>query len=551
MKSDTPKNLKESLSSKITKEIHSNEFFYKHIAELTPDAVVIHSGGKIRYANPGAVKLVQATNVGELIGKPVMKFIHKDSVPLIQERIKKMLSQSKVAPFVEEKFITVKGNIIYVETKAVPFTFQGEKAILAIIRDITARKQVERNLQFLSEANNLLSSSLDYRTTLANITALAVPHIADWCVVDMKTEKGIEQLAVAHVDSRKVKWAKELRRKNPPDPNAKTGVPQILRTGKTEYYYEITDKMLVATAENEEQLELLRKLKFSSIMMVPIRVTNETMGVITFVSAESGHHYTKTDLTIAEELSKRAGLAIESALLYSQAQQAITVRDEFITLASHELKTPLASIKMYGQILHKQLEKRGDTALMNFLEKMDQQTDRLTLLVNDLLNVSKIQHGKLEYNFEDVDLTTLVHDIVEVMRQVSLKHTIFIEGEIKKTVRADPFRIYQVLTNLLTNAIKYSPEADKILVRLSTDKKFVKITVQDFGIGIDPDHQEKVFDQFYRIIDPNKRKFSGLGMGLFISHEIIDRHGGSMSVKSDKGKGSQFSFTLPSVAHAT
>ena len=551
MKSDTPKNLKESLSSQITKEIHSNEFFYKHIAELTPDAVVIHSGGKIRYANPGAVKLVQATNVGELIGKPVMKFIHKDSVPLIQERIKKMLSQSKVAPFVEEKFITVKGNIIYVETKAVPFTFQGEKAILAIIRDITARKQVERNLQFLSEANNLLSSSLDYRTTLANITALAVPHIADWCVVDMKTEKGIEQLAVAHVDSRKVKWAKELRRKNPPDPNAKTGVPQILRTGKTEYYYEITDKMLVATAENEEQLELLRKLKFSSIMMVPIRVTNETMGVITFVSAESGHHYTKTDLTIAEELSKRAGLAIESALLYSQAQQAITVRDEFITLASHELKTPLASIKMYGQILHKQLEKRGDTALMNFLEKMDQQTDRLTLLVNDLLNVSKIQHGKLEYNFEDVDLTTLVHDIVEVMRQVSLKHTIFIEGEIKKTVRADPFRIYQVLTNLLTNAIKYSPEADKILVRLSTDKKFVKITVQDFGIGIDPDHQEKVFDQFYRIIDPNKRKFSGLGMGLFISHEIIDRHGGSMSVKSDKGKGSQFSFTLPSVAHAT
>lgn len=843
-------------SKNIGKDLQSSDIFYKHVVELTPEAVVIHSGGEIIYANPAALKLIGAKSAKQVIGKQVINFIHKDSLPLIQSRIKNMLNNYKVAPFVEEKFITLNNEILLAETKAVPFIFKGKPAILAILRDISTRKKVqekqeylekvstllnasvdykttlttickllvpqiadyirialldgnnhieevatyhadpkklslvkklyrtygnredsthgvsqilksgkaeimekvtqqsasylknnkeiknvisslgltsymgiplkvnkrvigvivissarkeriytkedlkfaegiaeriayavenarlfknlqqeldekikaqeaqaqmasyldqtfdavllwefnaikivywnkgaeelygykkeeaigkkthdllktihpipffkiqsillkegrwegelihitknngrrtisckkvlftekngakyvletnrditerlrfENNLQFLSDSSKILASSLDYKTTLKNIAELAVPEIADWCSVEMKTKNGIEQLAVAHIDPKKVKWAKELNKKNPPDPNSTTGTPNIFRTGKSEFYPEVTDEMLIAAAKDEKQLALLRKLMLGSVMMVPIKINNETIGVISFIVAESGNHYTKSDLAIAEELSVRAGLAIENARLYTEAQRAVNVRDEFISLASHELKTPITSLKIYAQTLSKQFEKRGDLLSQQYFKKMDEQTDRLALLVNDLLNVSKIQHGKLEYNWEDVDLNEIVKDTVEVLQGITIKHKIIVKGKLKKTVRADPYRIYQVITNLVTNAIKYSPDADKVILHLSSNNKFVKVIVQDFGIGIRIDQHKKIFNQFYRAIDPNERQFPGLGMGLFISNEIIERHGGKMNVISSKGKGSQFSFTLPKI----
>ena len=839
--------------STIGKELQTSDIFYKHIVELSPDAVVIHSDGKIMYANQAALTLMEAKNAGEVVGQPVMKFIHKDSIPLIKSRIEQMLSKHKVAPFVEEKFISLKGRIVFAETKAIPFTFHGKQAILAIVRDISTRKKLEekqnflekvsillnasvdykttltnickllvpyladyirialvndndqieevaayhsdpkkialvsklysaykgrsgvthgvsqiiesgtseiieqvtpqsekflrknskikqiteklgltsymgiplkinkkvmgvitissskedrmytkddlefaqeiagriayavenallfaklqkeldekikaqeretrlvsyldqtfdaiilwkysgeivywnkgaqefygytkeeamgknihsllktiypvpfsqmqaafnkkgrwegelihvmknnkpltvsckkvlitekdggkyvfetnrditerlhfeKNLTFLSESSKSLATSLDYKTTLANIAKLAVPHMADWCSVDVTTEKGIEQLAIAHVDPQKVAWAKELNKKNPPDPEAKTGVPNVIRTGKSEYYPKITDEMLVAAAQDKEQLKLLRDLLFSSIMIVPIRVNNETIGAISFVSAESGRFYTKSDLVIAEELSARAGLAIENAQLYQNAKRAVNLRDEFISLASHELKTPITSLKMYAQSLGKQFEKRNDMVMHDYFMRMDQQIDRLALLVNDLLNVSKIQHGKLEFDWKDIDINTVVKDTIEMLQNTNQKHTIVLKGKIEKTIHADSYRIYQVITNLLTNATKYSPDADKIIVHLASQKNFAKVTVQDFGIGIGPSEQKRIFEPFYRANHPNEKRTPGLGMGLFISHEIIKRHGGAIRINSIKGKGSQFIVSLP------
>jgi signal transduction histidine kinase len=418
--------------------------------------------------------------------------------------------------------------------------------VTAINRDVTEQRASEENLRFLAEASKVLGSSLDYRTTLASVAQLGVPEIADWCTVDMLTEDGgIEQLAVAHVDPEKAQWARELNKANPPDPNAPTGVPNVLRTGQSEFYPVITDEMLVAAAKNEEELALIRRIGFSSAMTVPLRIQERAIGAMTFVAAESGRHYTGADLAIAEEVASRAALAVENARLYRDAQRAIAVRDEFMSLASHELKTPVTSLKMYTQVLQRQAERRGDADLADRLIKMDRQTDKLTGLINDLLNVARIQTGQLEYVDELVDLNAIVHECVDTIQPTTTKHHILVEGTIDGHVWGDSERIGQVVTNLLTNAVKYSPRADRVLVRLDASAGNAVISVRDFGIGIGDEHREKIFEQFYRVSDPSEKTYPGLGLGLFIAGEIVKRHGGTITVQSASGEGTTFTLMLP------
>lgn len=411
-------------------------------------------------------------------------------------------------------------------------------------QEIAERKQIENNLLFLSEASKILASSLDSQTTLANVANLAVPHIADWCSIDIQSDSGIQQLAVAHIDPEKVRWAKELNQKNPPDPHAPSGVPNVLRTGTPEFYPDISEDLIVAAARDEEELALIRKIGFTSVMIVPLLVQGKAIGAITFVTAESGRHYTSADLAMAEELASRAALAIENARLYTEAQKAIGIRDDFISIASHELRTPITSLKMYTQLLQKQLARKGEESLVRSCMKMDAQLNKLTALIGDLLNVSKIEHGKLEFQEGMFDLDALVKETVEHIQPTTTKHVIHIEGSIAQPVWGDKDRIGQVLTNLLSNAIKYSPQADTIIVRLTPEPDMVVVSVQDFGIGIDNEHQSNIFTRFYRVSDPEEKTFPGLGIGLYIAHEIIKRHGGNLTVVSGKEKGSQFSFTL-------
>ncbi|MDQ2784150.1 MAG: ATP-binding protein [Chloroflexota bacterium] len=424
----------------------------------------------------------------------------------------------------------------------------SERGLSLYFHDISERKVVEENLDFLAQASKILSSSLDYETTLAQVARLGVPRIADWCSVDMRVEGGaIKQLAITHRDPEKVQWAKELNEANPPDPDAPTGVPNVLRTGQSEFYPEITDAMLVAAAHNEEELTLMRKIGFSSVIVAPMRVQDETIGAITFVSAESGRFYTPSDLAMAEEVANRAALAVANARLYTEAQRAIAVRDEFMSLASHELKTPVTSLKMYTQVLQRQAERRGDSAMTDRFVKMDRQIDKLTGLINDLLNVARIEGGRLEYLDESLDLNAVVQEAVEAVQPITDKHTIAIEGEIDTPVWGDGERIGQVITNLLTNAIKYSPQADRVIVRLAREDGRAMISVQDFGIGIDEAHQPKVFDQFYRVSDPSEKTFPGLGLGLHIANEIVKRHGGTLHVRSVKDAGATFTVIMPLV----
>ena len=218
--------------------------------------------------------------------------------------------------------------------------------------------------------------------------------------------------------------------------------------------------------------------------------------------------------------------------------------DTFVSMASHELKTPVTTVKTLVQILQKRFEASDDKMLLEYLSRMGKQIDQLSGLVTDLLDISKIRTGKFEIYEGAFDIEALVKDIVETYQLLSPNHAIKFEGEVHVKAKGDHDRIGQVLINLLVNAIKYSPKADEIIVRLAANDREVTVSVQDFGIGIKKDHQNKIFERFFQVGNKVGQNFSGLGMGLYISAGIIERHGGRIWVESN-GKGSTFFFTLP------
>ncbi len=220
-------------------------------------------------------------------------------------------------------------------------------------------------------------------------------------------------------------------------------------------------------------------------------------------------------------------------------------KDDFLGIASHELKTPVTSIKAYGQVLQTMFQRKGDIKAVEHLAKMDAQVDKLTSLISDLLDVTKIQSGRMEFHEDFFDFNELANEQVEQLQLTTEKHTIRKELNQSRSVYGDRNRIGQVITNLISNAIKYSPHSEKIVVNTSSDKNNVTLCVKDFGVGIPRDKLDKVFEQFYRVSGTKEITFPGLGLGLYVSSEIIKREGGKIWVESIKGKGSTFCFTLP------
>ncbi|MBW4889815.1 PAS domain S-box protein [Mucilaginibacter sp. HMF5004] len=220
-------------------------------------------------------------------------------------------------------------------------------------------------------------------------------------------------------------------------------------------------------------------------------------------------------------------------------------KDDFIGIASHELKTPVTSIKAYTQVLERMLLKKGEIKEANMINRMDGQINRLNSLVGDLLDVTKINSGKLQFNPVDFDFNTHVKDLIEDLQRTTDKHTLVANFDPTGIVYGDKERIGQVITNLITNAIKYSPNADKIIISSSVNEGNVKLCIQDFGIGIAEKNLDKVFEQFYRVSGDMQHTFPGLGLGLYISSEIIKRENGRIWVSSKEGEGSKFCFSLP------
>jgi PAS domain S-box-containing protein len=420
-----------------------------------------------------------------------------------------------------------------------------------VTRDVSVRKRQERQLRFLSEASTLLVSSLDMKETFSRLTRLAVPMLADLCAVETLADDGsLALVAVAHRDPAQEALARELRRRFPRRPETPHGVMRAIRSGKPELMNDIPEALFMQDAKGDaERLRAFKRLGLRSFLVVPLLARGRCIGALSFASMESGRRYGEDDLHLAEELARRAALALDNSLLYERAQEAIRLRDEFLSVASHELKTPLTPLQMKLQALRREAEAAPQSSLpadrvIRHLQMAESQVRRLGTLVHALLDVSRISDGPLALDLEELDLTALVREVVTRFEGQALKASCPVEVHAPGPVvgKWDRMRLDQVLTNLLSNALKYGP-GKPIHLRVESHEGRATLTVRDEGIGIHPEHLSRIFDKFERAV--SERHYGGLGLGLYIVRQIVEALGGSITTRSTPGEGATFEISLP------
>ncbi|HZY20553.1 MAG TPA: ATP-binding protein [Ramlibacter sp.] len=414
--------------------------------------------------------------------------------------------------------------------------------------DITRRKHIEHDLKFLAEASAELAGVADYETTLDRIARLAVPHFADWCAVDLLQPDGtLERVSAAHVDPEKVHLAHELHRQFPPDPASTSGTWNVLRTGQGMLVPEITFEMLQAGTSSPELLDILRNLGLRSYIGVPLSARGRTMGVLTFITAESGRRYGPGDLALAEDLARRAAVAIDNAQLLLALRESDRAKDVFLATLAHELRNPLAPIWNGLSIIKRA---RGDPVRIEQVgDIIERQVGQLSRLVDDLLDVSRIGTGKVELKKEPTNLVSVIASAVEISRPhiEAAHHKLSISFPDEPTdLVADPARLAQVFSNLLNNAAKYTRKGGRIDLSVEAQPEELVVRVQDNGTGIAPDMLGKVFGLFTQVKQPTERRQGGLGIGLSLVEGLVRLHGGHVEAFSaGLEQGSEFVVRLP------
>jgi PAS domain S-box-containing protein len=426
---------------------------------------------------------------------------------------------------------------------------------LGTCTDIDDTKRSEESSRFQAQASAALAELTDTESTLQKVAALAVPHFADWCTVDMVQRDGsLRRLAAAHANSDKMDFVRELERKFPSRASETRGVRQVIRTGQTEWAASIPEEVFVELSQGEEEhLRIIRELGLKSYISVPMKSRHRVFGAITFVTAESGRVYDLNDVRVAEDLAQRAVIAIENANLVSALKESDRRKDEFLAILAHELRNPLAPMRNAVQILRA----KGPVVpeLQWAREMIDRQINQMTRLVDDLLDVSRITRGRIELRKERVELRAVVNDAVEASRPLMEKrrHTVSVEFPPEPIMLdADPTRLTQVLLNLLNNAAKYMDEGGRIWLTAKRESERVAISVKDTGVGIPPEMLPQIFEMFTQVDRSNERSQGGLGIGLTLVERLVALHGGKVeALSAGPGKGSEFIVRLPVVTQAS
>ncbi|GIV98270.1 MAG: hypothetical protein KatS3mg057_2927 [Herpetosiphonaceae bacterium] len=491
---------------------------------------------------PEALPLARAVSAGETVMDAELCIHHSDG--------SRAIISASATPVIAEDGRQL-GAVLVVRDITAQRALERQKDELLQARDraLAEAIQAQSRLAFLAEASVELATSLDYETTLQRVARLAVPTLADCCAVDVLEEDGaIHPVATVHFDPIKEQQVQELRRRYPTNPTARHGIAHVLRRAVPKIIPEITDTLLESNACDTEHLAMLRGLGFKSGLIVPIVARGRTLGAITFIMAESGRRYDEDDLALAEELARRAAVAIDNARLYHESQEALKIRDQFLSIAAHELKTPITALLGYTQLLQRRAEREGsaDERNVRALHSLSEQAQRLNRLINALLDISRIRTGQFTIERERVDITALARRMVEELQPTLEHHRLEFRAPAEPLfAEGDELRLEQVLQNLLQNAVKYSPNGGLIQVIVDRQDAEVRIAVVDQGIGIPEESLPKLFTRFYRASNVSGGQISGMGIGLYVVKEIIALHGGRLGVESIEGKGSTFTVYLP------
>jgi signal transduction histidine kinase len=417
-------------------------------------------------------------------------------------------------------------------------------------RERAAREEAEaaqRRASFKAEASAVLASSLDYATTLRNLAKLAVPRFADWCVVELADPSGPTTVVAAeHVDASKLDLVWKLRELAPAHADALLDVSAVLRSGKALMKAEIGDDPFEGITSEGAPRDLARALGLRSAITVPMLVHGRTIGVMSFVWAESNRRYTDADLETAVMLGQRAAFAVDHARLHGDLQRAVVARDDLIAVVSHDLRNLLGVMAMSVQGIAKKLPDgaQGERA-QRLAGALKRTTIRMERLIRDLLDFGSIESGRLKLEPQLEDLGAFFGQLADDLRPLAAAKAIRLEvasPSAPLSIRCDRQRVFQVLSNLVGNAVKFTPNGGAILVDARAEENDVVLGVHDSGPGVDAAHQPRIFDRYYQ---GESREAGGVGLGLYIARGIVEAHGGRIWVESVRGEGSHFYFTLP------
>jgi PAS domain S-box-containing protein len=557
----------------LEREDEANRRFATTLRSIGDAVIATDPEGCVTFMNAVAERLTGWPS-NEARGRPlseVFSIFSERTRQVVESPVERVLREGKVVGLANHTILRSRQGVeVPIDDSAAPIRDESGRlsGVVLVFRDVTDEKRQHARREFLSRAGEALVSSLDYRTTLGTVAQFAVPELADWCAVNI-LEAGArvsEQVAVAHVDPGKVKFARELGERYPPDPNATTGVPQVIRSGKSELYAEIPLPLLEAGAQDAEHLRIIRDLHLESAMVVPLRGHARTLGSMTFVYADSGRRYTEADLAFAEDFARRAVMAIENAMamksleeaqakeraLRREAEVANRGKDEFLATVSHELRTPLNAILGWTMTLRtRNLPPEIDRPLAIIERNAHAQTK----LVEDVLDVSRIVSGKLALNLGPTDVSEAVEAAIETVAPAAEAKGISVSHDVAAgplMITADAQRLQQVIWNLLTNAVKFTPKGGTVSARAFNVGSDICVRVSDTGEGIRPEVLPLVFEPFQQADSSITRRHGGLGLGLAIVKHIVTAHGGTVRAESEgEGKGASFEVRLPARVAAT
>ena len=416
-------------------------------------------------------------------------------------------------------------------------------------RRARARSENEqRRSRFLANVSALLATTLDYEATLRNLARLAVPELGDWCVIDMLGEQGqMRRVAVAHVVPAKEPLAWELERRHAMHPDDAYSPAQVARTGRAELIPEVTEALLAKAARDPDHLDLFRQLGLASHICVPLVARGRTLGTLSVATSGAGRRYTREDLAFTEEVAARAALAVDNVRLYREAQETSRLKDEFLATLSHELRTPLTSVLAWMWMLRR--GRLDGQAVERARDTMEKSIRSLLRIIDDLLDVSRAIRGQLRLEVRPIGLVPVIQGAVEAVRPAATARDIRLRTTIDSDaglVQGDPSRLQQVVWNLLTNAIKFTPAGGRVHVRLERGDAAAIVTVSDSGPGIPPEFLPHAFERFRQADASATRAQGGLGLGLDIVRHLIELHGGTVKVESPgEMGGATLIVTLP------
>jgi len=401
--------------------------------------------------------------------------------------------------------------------------------------------------RFLADASAVLDGSLDYEQTLANTAQLAVPEVADFSVVVLLNDDGSLRWAhSAHRDPRKQAVLERLGEVVPPAASPEHPISRALRSGRPQLVTDVR-RHLVDWCDGPP-LKLVRALVPIASIAVPFSARGRTFGAILFVvTAESRRRYGTHDLELAIDVGRRAGFAIDHALLFMAAERAARARDDLMAVVAHDLKNPLNTIQLAAKVLLD--EEDGEARVLREIDRHAAQAigraaTRMQKLIHDLLEVTRAEAGRLLVQPVPEDPVELLREAVDAHCSIASAKDIVMEARTEgrlPRVLADRERIAQVFSNLIGNALKFTPAGGRVSLRAWSAPPFVRFAVEDTGPGIDPQDHARVFDRFWQA---NRREM-GTGLGLCIAKSIVEAHHGEIGVESAVGRGSRFEFTLP------